>query len=1064
MNYPNSFALFSRSGKHFTLTAALLLSIIVHLPGQSLDPAGDLTYIEFDQPVEANVAVQQVAADLGNSKLVLAKKFTDHLGITHRRYDQYYEGFKVEHARWSVHSSNGKAKAMSGKAKPIQSVSTFIAVSEEDALKAAMAQVQAERYMWQFFGHQQYFPKAEKVIFQNPEKDAEPRLCYKLDIYASKPLSRTYVYVDAIDGSVLAEHAILLHANVATSGNTLYNGSRNFTADSHNGQYRLRQTSSGSGVQTFSMNNGLSYSNASDIISSTTSFNNPVGVQAHWATEQVYDYFLQDHNRNSYDGNGSVLRSYINYETNYANAFWDGSRMTYGDGNGTTYGPLVSVDIVGHEIAHGVTQNAANLIYMNESGALNESFSDIFGECIEHFATGSNDWLMGDDITLGSATPIRNMANPNARNHPDTYYGTYWYTGSGDNGGVHFNSGVQNKWFYILANGESGTNDIGDSYSVTGIGMDKAADIAYRNLTVYLTPNSNYYDARLGAIEAAEDLFGVNSAEVVATTNAWYAVGVGAPYGQTSYCNSRSTTPSRTWINSVGINSNSYASTSQAIGYQDYTGFTFNALAGAAASLNLSSDHASNYASYGRYWKVWIDYNDDGDFEDPGEEVYSNSSSSQQVNNAVINIPPTATGTVRLRVSLSHQSNFGPCSIFSYGEVEDYSISFSNTSNCPGNQAPTVSSTVSGTYFHVGDAVTISATASDPDGTVQMVVFYAGNTVIGVDNSAPFSMTTTGLPGGNHYVYAVAYDNCSDSSHSSGTYVFVLDPCAGNQQPNVSVSVNDPLIDAGQNETLIVTATASDSDGTVDRVVLLVSGQLMGDYSAPPYQWTGQPQVPGTWDIWAIAFDDCGDTTWSNVVTLTVTHPCQGNRTPYTGLGLSATSLTQGQPLTITASPTDPDGNFKELEFIVNNAVVFVDASAPFTYTTSNLVLGNNGVRVRAIDSCGASHTTGAQTVVVNPGPCNSNQAPNISLNLSATFADAVQGDSVIIDVSATDSDGTITELVLLADGNLVNQTTGSPIQEIVFPVIPGVYEASAYAVDNCGDTTFASPVDLTVT
>jgi bacillolysin len=121
------------------------------------------------------------------------------------------------------------------------------------------------------------------------------------------------------------------------------------------------------------------------------------------------------------------------------------------------------------------------------------------------------------------------MADPNQFGDPDTYKGTNWYTGTGDYGGVHYNSGVQNKWFYILTTGESGTNDNGYSYSVTGIGLDKASRIAYRNLTVYLTASSNYAVARAGALQSATDLYGALSDEVTATAEAWNAVGVYAP-------------------------------------------------------------------------------------------------------------------------------------------------------------------------------------------------------------------------------------------------------------------------------------------------------------------------------------------------------------------------------------------------------------------------------------------------------------------------------------------------------------------------------------------------------
>ena len=134
---------------------------------------------------------------------------------------------------------------------------------------------------------------------------------------------------------------------------------------------------------------------------------------------------------------------------------------------------------------------------------------------------------MGEDVykDLGA---LRSMKNPKALSDPDTYLGEYWFNtiNSNDNGGVHTNSGVQNYWFYLLTEGGSGENDDGVSYQVTGIGLDDATDIAYRNLTQYLLPDSRYFDAATYSIQAAEDLFGEASQQVQSTQAAWEAVGI----------------------------------------------------------------------------------------------------------------------------------------------------------------------------------------------------------------------------------------------------------------------------------------------------------------------------------------------------------------------------------------------------------------------------------------------------------------------------------------------------------------------------------------------------------
>lgn len=478
---------------------------------------------------------QELDLPEGNYLNLVSEK-VDELGYVHQTYEQFYNNLKVEFGNSVLHSQNGMVRSMSNNVFRVKNISTSASISVSEALSKAKSVVAAKEYLWEkpeeaaLADYQ--IPEGELVVFPAIERiSSKDRLAYKFDIYATDPVYRADVYIDAHTGEFIMENHKIHHANTPASGNSLYNGTVSFTADSYSGYYRLRQTANGNGIQTFDMNNGTNYNSASEITSNSTSFNNATGVQAHWGAEQTHKYFMQNHNRNSYNGSGAVIKSYVSYSNNYVNAYWDGSRMTYGDGDGVDYGPLVALDIVGHEIAHGVTEYAANLVYSYESGALNESFSDIFGEHIEKFATGTNDWLMGDEIgSGGSGGALRSISNPNAFNQPDTYLGNSWYSGSGDSGGVHYNSGVQNFWFYLLSVGGSGTNDNGDSYNVSAIGMNKAASVAYRNLTVYLNSNSQYSDARAGAIQAAKDLYGAGSAEEIAVTNAWHAVGVGAAY------------------------------------------------------------------------------------------------------------------------------------------------------------------------------------------------------------------------------------------------------------------------------------------------------------------------------------------------------------------------------------------------------------------------------------------------------------------------------------------------------------------------------------------------------
>ena len=326
-----------------------------------------------------------------------------------------------------------------------------------------------------------------------------------------------------VDNIVISNSLDTLFSNSGVSGGvTVTNLAREVSLIE--GNYRLRQYSRGGGISTYDARHTASTTLSTDFVDNDTNFdseNGRVGVSVHWGLENTYDYYLNTFNRNSFDDNGSKYIAYAHYGNAWDNAMWDGTRMLYGDGPGNSI-PLVSIDVVGHELTHGVTQYTANLIYLNEFGALNESFSDIFGTAVEFYALGSGaNWLMFD---------FRSMSDPKQFQQPDTYHGQYWaYGDPTDYGGVHTNSGVQNFWYYLLSEGGSGVNDYGHSYSVAGIGMDAASKISYRNLANYLVPTSEYFDTRFCSMNAAQDLFGLNSPEFQSVIDAWNAVGVMKP-------------------------------------------------------------------------------------------------------------------------------------------------------------------------------------------------------------------------------------------------------------------------------------------------------------------------------------------------------------------------------------------------------------------------------------------------------------------------------------------------------------------------------------------------------
>lgn len=500
----------------------------------------------------------------------------DQLGFETHRFQQTVNDIPVEYGMMAVQTKNGKIVGQTGKwmLNVPKAVERKANLSEEIALQSALSFVGAESYKWQNKDEEEFIkketndasasfaPKGELVYYSDPtdEKLNDLRLAYKFDIYSEKPLSRQYVFVDAKNGKVLGVDAIIHDVNAPGTATTAYSGNRNIVTDSYNGSYRLREIgrNGGTPVETYNLKKGTSYSAAVDFTDTDNVWNNvntnkdQYATDAHWGAEMTVDYLYTKFGRKSIDNNHFAIKSYVHYSTNYFNAFWDGSRMTYGDGSSSTNGgkPLTAIDVCGHEIAHGMTSKTANLVYQRESGALNEGFSDIFGNSIERWARPTQaSWTLGEDFSY----VIRDMANPNAYGQPDTYLGTYWKatTTSGcaspsqanDYCGVHTNSGVLNFWYYLLVTGGSGTNDKGFAYNVSGIGLDKAAAIAYRTLTTYLISTSTYANARTYSLQAAADLYGAGSNEVTQVTNAWNAVGVGggtSPSGLVASANNAS--------------------------------------------------------------------------------------------------------------------------------------------------------------------------------------------------------------------------------------------------------------------------------------------------------------------------------------------------------------------------------------------------------------------------------------------------------------------------------------------------------------------------------------------
>lgn len=563
----------------------------------------------------------------GDNQLVLTSSVLSKENVLTRRFTQYYKGYKVELSSLALASKSGNISFITGNIyhAPADAIATPT-LTEEQALTHAVAAVGAERYIWQDASTEQSlksftgnpdttnYPKGTLVWMEDMYSTAQDRklhLAYAFNIYAVKPLGRDMVYVDAITGAVLFRNPIM--KQLLGSGGSLYSGYLSFQASPSGSFNILKDLTRGSGINTYSCNNnGLFY--GAYVTSTTSVFNNDPSIDAHWGAEKVYDYWLTMHGRNSFDNAGAAINSYVHYLVGYDNAMWDGTEMIYGDGTGIAAGgfsPLTAVDICAHEIGHAVCTHTANLVYSGESGAMNEGFSDIWGAVIEEYADPhetdampKSKWKIGEEI---GSSPLRQLDNPNLHSQPGCYGGTYWYpvasctpSAANDYCGVHTNSGVMNHWFYFLCQGGSGTNDLGNAYSVSGIGTERGAIIAYQTELV-LASTANFAACRTASINVAITLYGLCSPEVIAVTKAWYAVGVGANYsgpiiasitGPSAVCAGSSValsdaTPAGTWSSGAPATATVVSTTGVVSGIAPGTVIISYAIAGGCAATKL---------------------------------------------------------------------------------------------------------------------------------------------------------------------------------------------------------------------------------------------------------------------------------------------------------------------------------------------------------------------------------------------------------------------------------------------------------------------------------------------
>ncbi|WP_421825690.1 M4 family metallopeptidase [Larkinella sp.] len=505
-------------------------------------------YIENRSPVSSNKGARMSArasafsfmsqiksllkVEKPEEQFQISKTETDHLGQTHIRMTQTVQGIPVYGSELVAHLTNGTVTLLNGQYRVAKPVSTTPRLSLQQATDRAFQDIGQESIVRPFGQNLFNLKPSEGTLCLYPvgEKMA---LAYNLTIRPNM-LERWQYVVDAQTGAVLNKYnnTCGVDGPVKASGKDLNGVMRNFqTYQSGSNYYLLDATRAMydakkstvakpvGAIVTYDAKNKEDANGgfrAYDITSKDNKDWNANAISAHTNGSLAYEYYEKTHKRNSLDGKGGTMISIVNVlEDGKAmdNAFWTGEFMVYGNGN-TYCKPLAGgLDVAGHEMTHGVIDHTANLIYQDQSGAINESMADVFGAMVDR-----DDWLIGEDVVLKSkytSGAMRSMSNPNQNGKGTLGYQprtmAEFIVTKDDNGGVHRNSGITNHAFYLFA---------------TKIGKEKAEQVYYRTLTNYLTLNSKFLDLRLGVIRSATDLYGENSAEVKAARDAFDSVGI----------------------------------------------------------------------------------------------------------------------------------------------------------------------------------------------------------------------------------------------------------------------------------------------------------------------------------------------------------------------------------------------------------------------------------------------------------------------------------------------------------------------------------------------------------
>ncbi len=513
---------------------ALLLSLM--LPAQSFGQAKRLSRAYFekkyghfgnpDSTLDHRNYFTAMAAKMGlpdPASMVLEQEVPGESGFTHFKFQQHHHGLPIVGCTYILHEKGGWVRSANGRFTPNPTEGDTPEIAPERALKNAQRAMAAKT-----FGEPLAAPALCFIDPAYPKVSEKLRLAFKVDVLALDPFDKKRFFVDALTGKVIAQLPLIAEQGVPSTASTKYYGTVGIVTDSIGPQnFVLSDPTRGDGISVTDLNL-KKFTSTSSNWNLTNAKMDEVALDAHYCSTRYYDMMLADYGWNGLDGNGKGLKIQVhNNGAGSVNAFWDGDYINFGDGD-CLYGPLTTMEVVGHEFTHGVVEFTSQLAYNSESGAINESLADMFGKARAKADPGNFSWKLGHSFALSAGKkPLGSSTTLKSVEMPAFYNGEFW-DASND---VHVNSSIGNLWFSMLVDGKQGVNEAGETFDVPKIGMEGASRVAFATNKNYLTASSDYDDFYQTSLLAAEEVFGPGAAEVDAVKEAWKAVGLPATVG-----------------------------------------------------------------------------------------------------------------------------------------------------------------------------------------------------------------------------------------------------------------------------------------------------------------------------------------------------------------------------------------------------------------------------------------------------------------------------------------------------------------------------------------------------